>query len=149
VQQGALLAQLLDPVVLSRIRDAELRAAPSEDVFTIPELFDSLTASIWSEAAAPIPGPTGRRQEPGRISSVRRDLQRAYLGRMVAMVVSPPAGLPEDARAVARMTLTSLGNQIERGLARWGERLDPYTRAHLTDSRQRIAQALDAPMIQK
>ena len=53
---------------------------------------------------------------------------------MIAMIVSPPAGLPEDARAVARMTLTSLGTQLERALARGGERLDPYTRAHLTDS---------------
>ncbi|HET8624292.1 MAG TPA: zinc-dependent metalloprotease [Gemmatimonadales bacterium] len=149
VQQGALLNQLLDPAVLARIRDAELRAAPTEDVFTIPELFDSLTASIWAEAARPIAGPTGRRNEPGRISSVRRDLQRAYLNRMIGMVVNAPAGLPEDARAVARMTLTALGNQLDRSLARGAERLDPYTRAHLTDSRQRIAQALDAPMIQK
>jgi len=68
---------------------------------------------------------------------------------MIAMIVNPPAGLPEDARAVARMTLTSLGTQLERALARGGDRLDPYTRAHLTDARERIAQALDAPMIQK
>ena len=47
------------------------------------------------------------------------------------------------------MTLTSLALQLERALARGGERLDPYTRAHLTDSRERIAQALDAPMIQR
>ena len=148
-QQGSLLGQLLDPAVLARIRDAELRAAPNEDVFTIPELFDSLATAVWSEAAGPISGPTGRRSEPGRITSVRRDLQRAHLNRMIAMVVAPPAGLPEDARAVARMTLTSLATQLERALARGGDRLDPYTRAHLTDSRERIAQALDAPMIQR
>ena len=65
------------------------------------------------------------------------------------MLVSPPPGLPEDARAVARMTLTSLGTQLERAITRNGDRLDPYTRAHLTDSRERIAQALDAPMIQR
>ena len=149
VQQGAILNQLLDPVVLARIRDGELRAAPTTDVFTIPELFDSLTAAIWSEVAGPIAGPTGRRNEAGRISSVRRDLQRAHLSRMIAMMVNPPSGLPEDARAVARITLTALGNELDRSLGRGAERLDPYTRAHLTDSRQRIAQALDAPMIQK
>jgi hypothetical protein len=143
-QQGAVLSQLLDPAVLARIRDAELRAAPNEDVFTIPELFDSLATSLWSEALAP-----SSRAEPARISSVRRDLQRAHLNRMIAMIVSPPAGLPEDARAVARMTLTTLGAQLDRALTRGGDRLDPYSRAHLTDSRERIAQALDAPMIQK
>jgi hypothetical protein len=147
-QQGALLGQLLDPAVLARIRDAELRAASDEDVFTIPELFDSLAVSIWSEVSPP-PGGRGRtRAEPVRISSIRRDLQRAHLGRMIAMVVSPPTGVPEDARAVARMTLASLGIRLERALAR-ADQLDPYTRAHLTDSRERIAQALDAPMIQK
>ncbi len=148
-QQGSLLGHLLDPAVLARIRDAELRAAPNEDVFTIPELFDSLAAGIWSETSAPVAGPTGKRPEVVSITSVRRDLQRAHLGRMIAMVVSPPPGLPEDARAVARMTLTGLGNQLERALARGGDRLDAYTRAHLTDSRERIAQALEAPMIQR
>jgi hypothetical protein len=68
---------------------------------------------------------------------------------MIAMLVNPPAGLPEDARAVARATLTSLGTRLERALARGGDRLDPYTRAHLTDSRERISQALEAPMIQR
>jgi hypothetical protein len=149
-QQGSLLAQLLDPAVLARIRDAELRAAPGEDVFTIPELFDSLSAQIWAEAVAAAATPRSKTAvEIGRISSVRRDLQRAHLGRMVAMLVNPPPGLPEDARAVARVTLTALGTRLERALARGGDRLDPYTRAHLTDSRERIGQALDAPMIQR
>ena len=35
-QQSTLLAQLLDPVVLERIRDAELRATESEPTVTIP-----------------------------------------------------------------------------------------------------------------
>ncbi len=148
-QQGALLAQLLDPAVLARIRDAELRAVANEDVFTIPELFDALAASVWSETSPRAGRPAGRGTETIGITSVRRDLQRAHLSRMTAMVVSPAAGLPEDARAVARMTLTSLGTQLDRALGRGGDRLDPYTRAHLTDSRERITQALDAPMIQR
>ncbi len=148
-QQGSLLAQLFDPAVLARIRDAELRAGRDEDVFTIPELFDSLAASLWSETAGRTGGRADSRAESIRITSVRRDVQRTHLGRMIAMVVSPPAGLPEDARAVARVTLTTLGTQLERALARGADRLDPYTRAHLIDSRERIAQALDAPMIQR
>jgi hypothetical protein len=149
-QQGSLLAQLLDPAVLARIRDAELRAAPGEDVFTIPELFDSLSAQVWAEAMVPAATPRSKAPvEISRISSVRRDLQRAHLSRMIAMLVNPPAGLPEDARAVARATLTTLGTRLERALARGGDRLDPYTRAHLIDSRERINQALDAPMIQR
>ncbi|MGH7579757.1 MAG: zinc-dependent metalloprotease, partial [Gemmatimonadales bacterium] len=48
-QQGSLLNQLLHPVVLSRIRDAELRAMPGEETVGIPELFDTLARAIWAE----------------------------------------------------------------------------------------------------
>jgi hypothetical protein len=61
--------------------------------------------------------------------------------------VSPPAGTPEDARSLARATLADLAAQLDRALDRSGE-LDAYTRAHLADSRERIAQALTASMVQ-
>jgi hypothetical protein len=48
-QQSSLLGQLLDPVVLARIRDAELRATDGEPTVTIPELFSTLTRAIWAE----------------------------------------------------------------------------------------------------
>ena len=65
-QQGALLSQMLDPAVLARIRDAELRASTTKDVFTIPELFDSLAAYIWCETSAARPGRAGRRCRASR-----------------------------------------------------------------------------------
>jgi hypothetical protein len=64
------------------------------------------------------------------------------------MVVSPAPGTPEDARAVARVTLTDLGGRLDRALAGNRTGLDGYTKAHLLDSRERIAQALAAPMLQ-
>ena len=51
-QQGSLLGQLLDPAVLARIRDAELRAEPGEPTVGLPELFGTLTGAIWSEVGA-------------------------------------------------------------------------------------------------
>jgi Met-zincin/Domain of unknown function (DUF5117) len=72
-QQSALLGQVLDPTVLSRIRDAELRAAEGEPTITIPEVFNTLTRAIWAEAAYPAPG---KGAGPRNITSVRRDLQR-------------------------------------------------------------------------
>ncbi|HEU5304409.1 MAG TPA: zinc-dependent metalloprotease [Gemmatimonadales bacterium] len=143
-QQSALLAQLLDPVVLSRIRDAELRATAGEQTVTIPELFGTLTRAIWTEAPA---AGAGKPTRPPSITSVRRDLQRAYLNGMIQMVVSPLPDTPEDARTLARVTLADLGAELDRSLIRRGE-LDPYTRAHLVDSRERISQALNAQMIQ-
>jgi hypothetical protein len=138
-QQGSLLNQLLDPGVLARIRDAELRASPGESTVTIPELFTTLTDAIWAEAT-----PKAARS----IGSVRRDLQRMQLNALIRMVVSPAAGTPEDARTIARVTLMDLGFRLDRALQGQRTGLDPYTRAHLLDSRERIVQALDARMFQ-
>ncbi|HEX9704620.1 MAG TPA: hypothetical protein VGA20_05190, partial [Gemmatimonadales bacterium] len=138
--QATLLDLLLDPGVLGRLRDAELRTegvqgTPSA-VLTIPELFSAISGAVWSEAA------TGRSP-----SSVRRDLQREHLGMLVRMVVSSSVGLPEDARTVARATLVDLAANLDRGLASRA-RLDAYTAAHFTDSRERVRQALDARVVQ-
>jgi hypothetical protein len=144
-QQRSLLAQLLDPVVLSRIRDAELRALPGEPTLTIPEVFETLTQSVWAELGIR----AGSKQGHGRnIRSVRRDVQRLHLNAMIAMVVAPPAGMPEDARSLARATLTGLDNRLAHALEEDGSQLDAYSRAHLADSHERIARALEAQMIQ-
>jgi hypothetical protein len=104
----------------------------------IPELFETLTDAVWAEASV----------KPARnIGSVRRDLQRLQLDALTRMVVSPTPGTPEDARAVARVTLLDLATRLDRALHN-NRSLDPYTRAHLLDSRERIDQALDARLIQ-
>ena len=61
------------------------------------------------------------------------------------MIVNPLPDTPEDARTLARMTLTDLAAQLDRA-SRAG--LDAYTKAHLIDSRERITQALNAQMFQ-
>jgi hypothetical protein len=142
-QQGALLNQLLDPVVLSRVRDAELRATDAAPTVGIPELFATLTAAIWAEAG--YPAANGKPGVVRNISSVRRDLQRLYLNSLIRMIVSPLPDTPEDARTLARMTLSDLATQLDRATR---AELDAYTKAHLIDSRERIIQALNAQMFQ-
>ena len=88
-QQGSLLGQLLDPAVLARIRDAELRAEPGEATLGLPELFATLTSAIWSEIGA---GSRARGVRAKNITSVRRDVQRLHLNAMVQMAVSPAPG---------------------------------------------------------
>jgi hypothetical protein len=145
-QQSALLGQLLDPVALSRIRDAELRAKDAEPTVTIPELFATLTAATWAEIG--YPGAGGKPGISRNITSVRRDLQRLYLNSLIRMIVNPLPDTPEDARTLARATLAELGAELDRALVRRGVELDTYTRAHLVDSRERITQALNAQMFQ-
>jgi hypothetical protein len=111
----------------------------------LPELFTSLTGAIWAEVGA---GARPKVLRPRNITAARRDVQRLYLNALVQMAVSPVPGTPEDARALARVTLFGLGADIDRALAVPRTDLDPYTRAHLTDARDRIGRALDAQMIQ-
>jgi len=109
------------------------------------ELFHRLSRSIWSELGQKGgPHPNG----PRNIESVRRDLQRLHLNAMVRMLLSPAPGTPEDARSLARATLTDLAGGIDHALDEARDDLDDYTRAHLADSRERIARALDAPMVE-
>ncbi len=143
-QQGSLLNQLLDPVLLSRLRDAELRTTPGEETVGIPELFATLTRSVWAE----VTGSLTKHAAPRNIRSVRRDVQRMHLNAMVRMVVAPAPGMPEDARALARATLSDLEIRLARALDDDRTTLDAYTRAHLIDSRERIARALDARMVE-
>jgi len=144
-QEGSLLNQLLDPVVLSRVRDTELRAVRGEETVGIPELFGTLTQTIWAELGIR----PGSKPGPARnTGSVRRDVQRLHLNAMVRMVVGPAPGTPEDARALARATLVDLEGRLAHALDDDRASLDAYTRAHLADSRERIARALEAQMIQ-
>ena len=139
--QGTLVQLLMDPQVLSRVRDAELRAESRNQTVTIPDILTTLTASVWAEA-----GVQGS-QRARNTTSIRRDLQRLYLARLLRMVVTPDPGTPEDARTVARATLASLSGALGRALVPANE-LDGYTQAHYADSRQRIEQALNAQVVQ-
>jgi uncharacterized protein DUF4953/uncharacterized protein DUF5117/uncharacterized protein DUF5118 len=133
--QTSLINQLTNPFKMAKIRDAELRYGAA-NVVTVPELLGTLTRTIWSEAWT----------APARnVPSMRRDLQRAYLDRLVTMVTTTEDRMPADARAVARMQLADLATRIRARLAPPAA-LDAYTTAHFTEARARIQKALDAGM---
>jgi hypothetical protein len=131
--QAVPLDMLLDPVRLSRIQDAELRFAEGEEPFRMIELFTALRESIWSELA-----------KEAAISSVRRNLQRAHLNRLILMATVPVAGTPEDAVTLARADLKWIARGCDRRLAKAGA--DAMTRAHLEETRDRIGAALEASL---
>jgi hypothetical protein len=133
--QGLVLRVLLDDYRLTRLRDLELKSEPGQ-ALTLPELFDTLESGIWTEVL----------QEDGElvsISSVRRSLQRDHLGILIRMVLRTSA-VPEDARTLAWQELRQLHKSIDRRLRKQGRNLDAYTRAHLEETRDRIAKTLDA-----
>lgn len=105
------------------------------DAYTVAELFHDLTAGVWKEASA-----------RKNVSSIRRNLQRAYVDRMGAIVMNDKSlpsdpSWPDDARAAARLELTEMVGQIDAALG--AGTLDRSTKAHYLDSRARIDAALE------
>ncbi len=131
--QSTLLRRVTNPMVFARIRDAELKYGAA-NALTIPELLQGLTRAIWSEVWS----------APGHnVPAMRRDLQRAYLDRLVEYVTDPPERTPADARSVARVQLMDLNRRITRRLTP-PQNFDAYTFAHLTEAKVRIEKALEA-----
>ena len=123
----------MQPLRLSMIRDGELRYG-STNMVTIPELFSTVTRAVWSEVWTA--------GSVANADAVRRDLQRAYLDQMTALVVRPAPRTPADARAVARRTLKDLNQRLAS--ASQSATLNTYMSAHIDESRARIQKALEA-----
>ncbi len=141
--QARVLTLLVNPLILNRVHDAELKVPESEDMLTVPELLETLTATIWSELASEVRGRTTNRQP--RITSVRRNLQREYLRRLTSIQLDAPGrGLNADAHAIVRMTLKDLSKSIGATLEGSRDTLDTYTLAHLDEARHRIEKVLAA-----
>ena len=126
--QALPLNHLYHPLLMSRMLDIELRGG---DHLTLAEVFDGVRESIWAEVA-----------DAGDINSIRRGLQRLHLEKLVSLVVSPGAGTPEDACALARADLKALAAGVQAALGSGG--LDAYTRAHLDETLATAEAALEA-----
>jgi hypothetical protein len=129
IQQGA-LRRLFATDVLQRVVNNEFKIGDDSKALTLPYLFHSVGATVWSEL-------DGRRN----IGSLRRQLQRAYLDLMIDMCVRPSAGMPDDAKMLAWDQLRTLKAKLT---AARRHRLDDYTRVHLDESLMRVNRALDA-----
>ena len=147
--QSNILEQLLHPVRLTRMIDNELRVTDPADILTVAELFATLTRAIWQELW----------ESPVHIRSIRRNVQRAYTGQLIRLLLEwfpqpsgagmrmpsmaqPAVRVPEDARSLARLELTRIVDRIDRVLQ--NPDLDTLTRAHLLETRARIRRALQA-----
>jgi hypothetical protein len=148
--QRMALGRILSPITLGRVQDNELRFEPREKPFRMADVFAGLDGAIWSELDG------GKRE----ITSLRRNLQREYVKRLIKMALregaaaGSPAGwnplapppmppLPEDATTLARASLVRLQAKIRQALL-LKTPMDATTRAHLEETRSRIAAALDS-----
>src|SRR5882672_3760314 len=134
--QSVLINALTSPMLLARLRESESR---SPEAFRLADHFDRMTRMLWGEVAGASPVAFKALEGP----STRRDVQRAYVDRLAGMVVSPPPGAPDDARALARLQLSRIDSRCVQALALAAKApIGDYTRAHLIETRARIKRAL-------
>jgi hypothetical protein len=139
--QDRVLGRLLDPLVLARVRDNELKVSADDDALALAELLEKLSQAVMAEVTATEPGDYTSRKPA--IPSLRRSLQRAYMTRLAGIVMGGGAS-NADAQALAADQLRSLAKGIDALLAKDDVKLDTSSRAHLADLRDRIAKVLDA-----
>jgi hypothetical protein len=141
--QDRILSRLLSSLTLARIHDSELKVKADDDALTTAELLERLTRAVYSEVDTVKSGDFTNRKPA--ISSLRRNLQRAYLQRMSRLALGQTSA-PADCQTVAFAELGRLKTRIDAQLA--GEaKLDSYSRAHLEETSARITKVIDARML--
>lgn len=134
--QNALLTGLLSPNLLARLRESESHAT---EPFRMSELFDRLTRSLWGEVGGA--SPVAMKALDGL--GTRRDVQRAYVDKLTALMLGNVSGAPDDARALSRLQLVRIDGRISQAVAAKVP-LGDYTRAHFLETRARIKRGLEA-----
>lgn len=142
--QASTLTLLMNPTTLRRVFDNEVRTPADQDAVTLPELLETVGGAVWGELEADCPKARNDRQP--MISSLRRNLQREHLLRLIDLVLEEEADTAahKPISNLARMELKKLGGRIGSAIERCGTKMDAYTLAHLTESKERITRALDA-----
>jgi hypothetical protein len=142
--QAVVLTQLMNPTTLSRVYDNEFRIPSGEDALTLPELFSTISDSIWSELET-APDRRASAREP-MVSSLRRNLQSEHLERLVDLTMPDPFG-GASAKPVSNLAMANLRLLKDKIDGLNLDSTDPYTQAHLQEASIRISKALDAQYI--
>ncbi len=145
--QAVALTMMLNPTTLNRVLDNEYVIPGDEDALTLPEVMFGVSDAIWSELDQR-PGTTYTARH-SMISSLRRNLQREHLDRMIDLALPNP-GFGPASKPISNLSvayLRQLSEKMQHVQERYESKLDPYTRAHLGECQVRIDKALDAQYI--
>ncbi len=119
IQSGALY-RILDPRILLRVQDNELRVNSGEDKFTMVELFNEINSAIWKELSS------GK-----NINSFRRNLQKNHVEALITILINKDQSFSHDAQSLSRHHINRLYLKIKSLLET--EQYDQYTYAHLKE----------------
>lgn len=142
--QASAMTWLMNPTTLRRVYDNELRLPTDQDALTLPELLATINTAVWSELKKDCPD--DRNDRKPMISSLRRNLQREHMQRLLDLVLetSDDTAAYKPISNLARMELRTLSADIKASLEKCGEKMDAYTTAHLSETKERIDRALEA-----
>ncbi|MCC9609099.1 zinc-dependent metalloprotease [Blastopirellula sp. JC732] len=143
--QDRVLSQLLSSGTLTRMHDSELKVGEDEEAMTTAELIDRLTKVVYSELDGIKKGDAEFTNSDPAISSLRRGLQRNYLRRLSNIALGDTYA-PDDCQTIAYAQLTDLSKKIDATLKK-KVKLDPYSQAHLVETKARIDKVLDSQLI--
>ncbi|NUQ52928.1 MAG: zinc-dependent metalloprotease [Phycisphaerales bacterium] len=144
--QASVMTMVMNPTKLRRVYDAELYSTADKDVFTLPEMLDTISKAVWSELDNAGGSKFSARQP--MISSLRRNLQREYIDRMIDLTLQ--TGTSPSTRSIAALAsakLTELVGKVDNAIKSGDGSMDPYTKSHLGEIKQRVAKVLDAQYI--
>jgi hypothetical protein len=136
------LYQLIYPWTLESLEETQLRVAEGEDVYTIDELFETLTDAVFKELGTIKEGEFTAKKPA--IALTQRMLQNDYFE--ILSLYSLGWLYPSSGQSVARQQLTSLSSNIQV-LLTGKTKLDAASRIHLLSLQERIKKVLDANII--
>lgn len=147
--QASTLARLMYPTLLRRIYDNEFMVPSDDDAVTLPELLDAVAKEIWSELDAEA-GKDYTARKP-MISSLRRNLQDEHVELLIDLSKSS-YGSTAAYNTISNLVtakLREIQGKVDSAIKAHGQKLDPYTAAHLANARTQIQKALDAHYVYK
>jgi hypothetical protein len=138
--QGSALGRLLSPGTLEKL--IQFETFDPAKAYTATEMLNDLKAGIWSEV-----------KNRSAINIYRRNLQKAYVERLVALLAPPPQAAPQmpgmqaqgisktsDALSILKGHARSLRSEIRAALP---SMKDNASRLHLADLEERLEDALE------
>ena len=142
--QASTLSQLLNPTVLRRVYDNELRVGADEDVLTLSEMLTTINDAIWKELDE-LPNGEFTVRKPA-ISSLRRNLQTESIERLFDL--AGERGGAAAMKPIANLSVLMLKKVKDKlETASKQENLDDYSKAHLEDALQRVTKWLDSQYV--
>ena len=135
--QRSTLARIHHPQIIHRLHDNILRVNSNESMFSIFELFETVSNELWGEL-----------DKLNEINSFRRETQSFYIDLLTIIYFDEDNMFPRDTKSISYSTLKKIKSQISEVLPYYVFD-DETTYAHLRAMIDKIDSVLKAQLIHR